>query len=166
MWEVTKSPGMCIYDLVCRGYLPPMECWLGAEHYRHSSSSINIWITHRLLYWKRPRMMSCRDLNVKCLDWWQSVCTATTDSKSKTVHMRMNRMTIYIALHAWGHVLQWLICCSEACLDWNHTSKMIYGLSKLTWSKSRNIILDRIADLRCGRTSISVKDANNSKSCS
>jgi hypothetical protein len=91
--------------------------------------------------------MSCLHLNVKFLDWWWSVCTASTDSKSKNI---------------WW---EWSVAI-EACLGWYEASIMSRSLSTLTSYKSKNIILDWMGDFGCARTSIRGQETLSRERCS
>jgi hypothetical protein len=91
--------------------------------------------------------MSRLHRNVKCHDWWQSVCTTSNVSKSKKTWWE------------WSAAL-------EACLGRNDTSIMSRSLSKLATYKSKNIILDWIGDCSCARTSIRGEETPGRVRCS
>jgi hypothetical protein len=110
-------------------------CWHGADSWRCCSGGLYIPIKYRLIYQQRPSGMSCLHLNVKHLDWWQSLSTASTDSKSKIT---------------WW---EWIVTL-EACLGRNDTSIMNCSLSKLASYRLKNIILHCMGDFSCARTSI------------
>jgi len=84
------------------------------------------------------------DICVHYFDWFEV----------KEDMMRMNQTKIYYVLLNWIHPLWSLICSSEECQGWNNTSKMNHSFSKLPPHDSKNIILDRNADVRCAWSSI------------
>jgi len=110
--------------------------------------------------------MSRLHLNVQCLERWQSVCTASTDSKPKKTFMRMKQTKIKRALWSGEHALRRLIVAVEACLTWNETFIMSCSLPKLSSLKSKNVIRDWIADLSCAWTSIIGQNLPSSERCS
>jgi len=75
-------------------------------------------------------------------------------------------MKIKSALWTGLHVVQRLIVAFDTCLGWNDTCIMRCSLSKLASDKSKNVILDWIADLSCAQTSIIGQDKPSSTSCS
>ena len=98
--------------------------------------------------------MSHLHLNVQCLERWQSVCTASTDSKSKKTWWEWSKLKYKVRYEVgnlcFGGVL------SQLRRTWPgmRHSQWVASLPKLTSLKSKHVILDWIADLSCAWTSI------------
>jgi len=105
-------------------------------------------------------------LNVNCLDKWQSVGTVSNDSKLKIMWWEWSKLKgkVHYGLrymHSDGFFVG-----LEMCLRCNYTSILSRNLSKLASYKSKNIILDWIADLSFAWTSIKGQENPVSESCS
>jgi len=140
--------------------------WHGADSSRHFSDRLHIPIRHRLIYQQRLSGMSCLHLNVKCLDRWQSVCTSSTDSKSKNTWWEWRKLK-YTVHYRLGYMrFGGVFVAREACLGWNDAFIMSRSLSKLASYKSKNIILDWMVDISCARNSIRGQEIPGRESCS
>jgi len=108
--------------------------------------------------------MSRLHLKVKCID--RSVCTASTDSKSTKTWWEWSKLQ-YKVHYGLGYMrIGGLFVALEVCLGWNDTSILSCSLSELASYKSKNLILDWIADLSCARTLIMGQEIPGSESCS
>jgi len=121
---------------------------------------------HSLIYQQRPSGMCRLHLHVMHSDRWHSVSTVTTDPKSKKAWSGWRKLKYK------GHYRQGYMCFGgvfvtlEACLGRNAISIMSRSLSTLALYKSKNLILDWMADLSCARTSIRGQELHGSKSFS
>jgi len=110
--------------------------------------------------------MSRLHLKVKCLDWLQSVCTASTDSKSKKTWWEWRKLT-YKVHYTMGYMcFGGVFVALEVYLGLNDTSRISCSLSKLASYKSKNIILDWMVDFSWARTSIRGQEIPGRESCS
>jgi len=109
--------------------------------------------------------MSCLHLNVKCLHRWQSVCTASTDSKSKKTRWEWRKPKYKVHNRLGYRCFGGIFAALEACQGRNDTSIMCRSLSMLPSYRSKNLIVDWIADLSCARTSIRDLEIPGCKSC-
>jgi len=110
--------------------------------------------------------MSRLHLKAKCLDGWQFVCTVSTDSKSKKTWWEWSKLESKVHYRLGYMCFSGVFVTLEACLGRNDTSIMSRSLSMLASYKSKNVILDCIADLSCARTSIIGQEIPGSESCS
>jgi hypothetical protein len=128
--------------------------WHRADSSRHFSGGLHIRINHRLIYLQRLRGMSRPHQNVKCLDRWQSVCTASTDSKSKNTRWEWWKLKNTEHYRLGNRQFSGVFVAIEVFLGRNNTSILNCSFSKMTSYKSKNIILDWIVYCCCARTSI------------
>jgi len=82
----------------------------GADSLRYCSGGLYIPIEYRFIYKQRLCGMSHLHLNVMCLDRWQCVCTAFTDSKSRKTWWEWSKLTWEVQYRMAVHALRWLIC--------------------------------------------------------
>jgi len=110
--------------------------------------------------------MSCLHLNVKCLNRSQIVCTVSTDSKLKQIWWERRKLQYTVQYRLWYMCFSGICVAPEVCLGRNDTSIMSRRLSKWALNKSKNLILDWIADRGCAGTSIRGQEIPGSERCS
>jgi len=132
----------------------------------HFSDCLDIPIKHRLIYQQRASGMSRLHLDMMCLDRWQSVCSASTNSMSKRTWWERRKLkhTVHFRLGYTGFGGVFLAL--EACLGWNNSFIISRSMSRLASYKSKNDILDLMADLSYARTEIRGQIIPSCASCS
>jgi len=140
--------------------------WHRADSWRHFSGGLHITINHRLIDQQRSSGISRLHLNMMCLEWWQSVCTESTDWKSKKTWWEWRKLTYTVHYKLGYRRFSGIFVALELCLGWNNTSIMSCSLPKLASYKSKNIIWDWMVDFSCTRTSIRGQEIPGGASCS